>query len=160
MHKPQIEFLFFFKLTSLPREVSLHSNFLKDRGHSELKFVQDLRHLVKYRKGHRVLQITWIATPPRLLQIAWKPWRRMRGSHSANTETSGHGRALRLSRKCTWNWKWFQYFPLKDVVVEHLFKNKPWRKNWQHRAGYHNVGVCSSWLIMEATFELLIALLY
>lgn len=160
MHKSQIEFIFFFKLTSLPEEVSLCSNFLKDRGHSELKFVQDLRELVKYRKRYRVLQMAWITTPPRLLQIAWMPWRRMRGSHSANTETSGLGRPLRLSPKCTWNWKWFQFLALKDIVVQHFFKNNPLWKNWQHREEYHNVGVCSSWLIMKATFELLIAYLY
>lgn len=68
MHKSQIEFLF-FNLTSLPKEASLHSNFLKDKGRSQLKLVQDLRHLIKYRKRYRVLQMTWIAVPPHCFKL-------------------------------------------------------------------------------------------
>jgi len=32
-------------------------------------------------------------------------WRRLRGSHSANIETSGPGWALRLLSECSWTWK-------------------------------------------------------
>lgn len=122
MHKSQIEFLF-FNLTSLPKEASLHSNFLKDKGRSQLKLVQDLRHLIKYRKRYRVLQMTWIAIPPHCFKL-----------HECHGEEWEHltvlmQKLLDMERtKCTWNWKWFQFLPLKDLVVEHFFKNNPWRK--------------------------------
>lgn len=71
MYESQIQFLVSFKMACLPKEVSLHSNFPKDREWSEMRFVQDLRHLVNYRKVYRLSHIAWIITPPRSLQNAW-----------------------------------------------------------------------------------------